>query len=281
MQLLCFVSDNVALRPLSKKAANRTHAAFRPKTRQAYFRMFRIFVAFCICMDVSVARADVKVILSFLECLICNKCSVAMISNYVSAIKACFVLYNLLFHILDHPKIKYFQKSVKINQHLTLISHNIMDLDSLEKISAACMTLLVAKSFKFLDFFRLSDLAPHSLAGFDPSRHLTGQDLFFTRTLVKILIKWSKTIQTTDVVQVVSLPKLKINLSFSGPQGPCFVWVASEVLPNSVPSLKKFSCFLWPVVSLVTSALFNNVKFPPRVAIFIINFAIKLATCHF
>ena len=80
MQLLCFVSDDVALRSLSKKAANRTHAAFRPKTRQAYFRMFRILV-FGICMDVSVARVDVKVILSFLECLICNKCSVTK-SNY-------------------------------------------------------------------------------------------------------------------------------------------------------------------------------------------------------
>ena len=138
MQLLCFVSDNVALSSLSKKAASRTHAAFRPKTRQAYFRMFKIFLAFCICMDVSVARVDVKVILSFLECLICNKCSVAMISNYLSAIKACFVLYDLPFHILDHPRIKYFQKSVKINRPLTLISHNIIDLDTLEKISAAC-----------------------------------------------------------------------------------------------------------------------------------------------
>ena len=115
MQLLCFVSDNVALRSLSKKAANRSHAAFRPKTRQAYLRMFRISLAFCICMDVSVARVDVKVILSFLECLICNKCSVAMVSNYVSAIKACFVSYDLPFQILDHPKIKYFQKSKSID----------------------------------------------------------------------------------------------------------------------------------------------------------------------
>ena len=59
------------------------------------------------------------------------------------------------------------------------------------------------------------------------------------------------------------------------------VWVASEVLPNSVPSCEEFSCFLWPVLSLVTFVLFNNVKLPPRVAIFIINFAIKLATRHF
>ena len=181
----------MALSSLSKKAASRTHAAFRPKIRQAYFRMFRIFLAFCICMDVSVARVEVKVIPSFLECLICNKCSVAMISNYLSAIKACFVLYDLPFHILDHPRIKYFQKSVKINRPLTLISHNIIDLDTLEKISAACHNLTCGKVLRavfltgFFGFFRLSNLAPHSLAGFDPSRHLTGQDLFFTKKLVK------------------------------------------------------------------------------------------------
>ena len=195
MQLLWFVSNSVALKSLSEKAATRTQAAFRPKTRQTYFRMFRIFLAFCICMDVSVARVDVKVILSFLQCLICNKCSVAMISNYVSALKACFVLYDLPFHILDHPKIKYFQKSVKINRPLTLTSPNIIDLASLEKISAACHDFTcgqVLQAVFLTGFFRLSNLAPHSLVGFDPSRHLTGQDLFFTKKLVKILIKCSK-----------------------------------------------------------------------------------------
>ena len=111
MQLLCFLSDNVALRSLSEKAATRTQSAFRPKKRQAYFRMFKIFLAFCICMDVSVAGVDVKVI-SFLECL------------------------DLPFHIMDHPKIKYFQKSIRINRPLTLTSH-IIDLACLENTSTA------------------------------------------------------------------------------------------------------------------------------------------------
>ena len=138
MQLLCFVSDNVSLKSLSEKAATRTQTAFRPKTRQAYFRMFKIFLAFLYLYDVSVARVDVKVILSFMGCLICNNCSAAMISNYVSAIKVCFVFYDLSFQILDHPKIKYFQKSIIINRPLTLTSHNIIDLASLENISTAC-----------------------------------------------------------------------------------------------------------------------------------------------
>ena len=89
-------------------------------------------------MDVSLARIDVKVILSFLECMVRNKCSVAIILNYVLAIKTCFVLYDLPFHILDHPKVKCFQKSIKINRSLTLTSHNIIDLMTLESISTVC-----------------------------------------------------------------------------------------------------------------------------------------------
>ena len=134
MQLLCFVSDNMALKSLSEKAATRTHAAFRPKTRQAYFRMFRIFLAFCICMDVSVVRVDVKVILSILEC------------------------HKGLFY-LDHPNIRYFQKSIKINRPLTLTSHNIIDLASLEKISAACTDFTCVEVLQvvfLIGFFRLS-----------------------------------------------------------------------------------------------------------------------------
>ena len=60
----------------------------------------------------------------------------------------------------------------------------------------------------FFPFFRLSNLAPHSLSSFDPSRHLTGHDVFFTKKFVKLLIKWSKTIQSRDTVQCITLPKL-------------------------------------------------------------------------
>ena len=57
--------------------------------------------------------------------------------NYLSAIKASFVLYDLPYHLLDHPKIKLFQKSVRINRSLTPVSHNIIDLPMLDQISLA------------------------------------------------------------------------------------------------------------------------------------------------
>ena len=54
----------------------------------------------------------------------------------------------------------------------------------------------------------LSNLTPHSLTTFDPTRHLTGHDVFFTKKFVKLLIKWSKTFHTRDKVQCATLPKI-------------------------------------------------------------------------
>ena len=97
--------------------------------------MFRVFVAFCVYSGVILADVNVKFILSFLECLAQNQCSCAMIENYVSAIKASFILYELPFAVLCHPQIKYFVKSLKINRPLTLKLHNLIDLQTLRNLS--------------------------------------------------------------------------------------------------------------------------------------------------
>ena len=112
---------------LSTQASSHVAAAFRPKTRRAYTMMFKVFIAFCIMMKISLSNISVKVLLSFFECLVVNKCSVSMISNYASAIKVNFIP----FHICDHPKIKYFVKSLKINGPLAITHHNIVDIPML------------------------------------------------------------------------------------------------------------------------------------------------------
>ena len=100
--------------------------------------MFKIFVAFCIFCQCQLSSVDTKVILSFLECLVHNNCSGCMIENYVSAIKANFVLYDLPSTVLEHPKIKYFIKALKITRPMSLRSHNISTIQKLADISAAC-----------------------------------------------------------------------------------------------------------------------------------------------
>ena len=78
---LCVV-DTEALTSLSAKAASRLHQAFHPRTRGTYLTMFRTFVAFCVHTRCVLADVNIKVVLSFLECLVINDCSVSMIESH-------------------------------------------------------------------------------------------------------------------------------------------------------------------------------------------------------
>ena len=182
---LC-VLDNPALTSLSTKASVRLHQAFRPKTYRAYDAMFRIFIAFCIVTKSALSNINVKVILSLLECLVKNSCSLCMVANYVSAIRASFVMYDLPYHVLDHPKVKYFLKSLRINRPIVVTPHNIITISCLIDISLACDLLTSPQVFRaafllgIFAFLRLSNLMPHAVAEFDHTRHLTGDDIFFT-----------------------------------------------------------------------------------------------------
>ena len=176
--------------------------------------MFRTFVAFCIVTKCALVNINVKVVLSFLECLARNSCSACMVAKHVSAIRASFVMYDLPYYVSDHPKVKYFPKALRINRPVVVMPHNIITISRLIDISLACDLVTSPQVFRaafllaFLAFLRLSNLVPHAVGEFDFTRHLTGHDIFFTSKYAKVMIKWSKTIQTRDRVQCLTLPKL-------------------------------------------------------------------------
>ena len=117
-----------------------------------------------------------------------------MLCNYVSAIKAIFIVYDLPFETCVHPKVKYFIKSLKINRPLKVSHHNIVDVAMLRCMAEMALTLPGGKIFKavilmgFFALLRLTNLCPHSLTSFDPSRHLTGADFVFTKNTSKYVL---------------------------------------------------------------------------------------------
>ena len=150
-------------------------------------------MAFVIHMKIKVSQVDCKIVLSFLEALAKQNMSVHILSNYVSAIKAYFSMYGLNYAMLEDPRIRYFIKSVRINCPLAIPKRNIMDIDVLKRLICLCNSIRMGSVYKavfltgFFGFLCLSNLAPHSTATFDPSRHLTAGDVFFTKKFVKIL----------------------------------------------------------------------------------------------
>ena len=211
--MLCFVGARKC-KTLQEKVKNRLSTAFRPKTRMCYQRLFKVFVGFCLCVNVALHDLSVASVLCFLEYLVDNRVSVCMVVNYISALKAMAIIYSIPHSIFEHPQIKYFVHALKINRPLTVSKKNVIDIPTLKRIIALCQGRLNAVTFKaifltgYFGFFRLSNLAPHSVGDFDPTKHFTGGDVFFEKNQVKLLLKWSKTLQMNDQVKLITLHRL-------------------------------------------------------------------------
>ena len=211
--MLCVVG-NEKCQQLRTRVASRLSMAFRPKTRLCYQRLFKVFIGFCISVSVGLYDVSVCTVLCFLEYLMHNNVSVGMIVNYVSALKAMAIVYSIPHEVFQHPKIKYFIKSIRMNRPLRTTKRNIMDINTLEKVVELCTGRPNATTFKavfltaFFGFFCLSNIVPHSVGEFDPSKHFTGADVFFEKNQVKLLLKWSKTLQYNDQVRIITLPRL-------------------------------------------------------------------------
>ena len=140
--MLCFVVGGGVLNQLSEGASRRLQVTFRPKTQKCYKLLFRTFIAFCVFMKVKINCVYSTCVLSFLECLTRQNTSVHMLANYVSAIKAMFILFHLDHLVLEDPKIKYVIKSVQINRPLSFTHRNMMDVNTL-KIWFIGVTILI------------------------------------------------------------------------------------------------------------------------------------------
>ena len=179
--------------------------------------MFRLFIGFCIFIQVSIENLHAGALLAFMEFLAMNGWSYSSIANHVSAIKALLGLHDFPVHVFDKPKVRLFLRSVQINRPLALSQKAIISSDMLLDIVLTCDRMYMGQVYKavylvaFFSFIRLSNFVPHRLSDFDPSRHLAVGDVIFDPPGVKLIIKWSKYIQTRDRVVCVPLPSLGLS----------------------------------------------------------------------
>ena len=210
-----FVAGQRRLLHLVDGASQRVKAAFRPKTRRCYQLLFRNFVGFCCLADILIQDISLHSVMAYLEYLALNKVSVHMVANNVAAIKANFVMYGIDHSVMEHPRVKYFLKSMRINRPLSVPVRNVMSLQNLVDIVHLCDNILFGSVFKavfliaFFGFLRISNIATHSIASFDPSRHLTASDVKISKNFMTLTIKWSKTNQNRDKIHYITLPILR------------------------------------------------------------------------
>ena len=93
-------------------------------------------------------------------------------------------------------------------------SRGIFSLHTLSAISKSCTLLSdpplfrVAFLLAFFAFLRMSNIAPHSKAQFNPMKHILRQDIFFLEPGTHVLLKWTKTLQDSSSHHFVQIPKL-------------------------------------------------------------------------
>ena len=114
-------------------------------------------------MNICLCQTSGSVVLSFLEYLVVHSASGSMIVNYVSALRALCVIYNLPYGVFDNPKVQYYAKASKITHCLTGTVRNVMDIKTLRHlvqlaaVSKDRMTLKAMFLVDFCFFFCLSN----------------------------------------------------------------------------------------------------------------------------
>ena len=153
-------------------------------------------------------------ILTFLEFLTFNSITYSGLANYLSAIKTSLALYGIDISSFMDPRIKLYNKAIMRHRPLNPSIKPIIDVDTLQSIMLQCDRMHMGHICKaaillgFFSFLRISNLVPHSIAGYDPLRHLSRADLIFAPPGINVTVKWSKTLQNRDKFKVIKIPSL-------------------------------------------------------------------------
>ena len=157
-------------------------------------------------------------------------------------------LYRIPSENLYHHSVNLYMRSITINLAFRPIPRGSFDIPTLLQISQACNSLsdppLVRAIFllAFFGFLRMSNIAPHSIAAFDYSRHLNRQYIIFAPPGAHVLIKWAKTLQDRVGHHIIQIPQIHhpflcpvqalLQLLQSRPLQPTFPLFSSKDFPH-------------------------------------------------
>ena len=204
----------MAIADLSSRANIRMQRAFRDSTSRAYNSMFRVFLAFCVFARVTTSQISIDTMLAFLEFLVFNGTSNSAVANYISALKAKFILLRLDTTLFDSPRIKYYTKALRLQAPFKVTLKSVIDIPLLNSIALHCDSMFMGQIFKaayllaFFSFLRISNLVPHSISAFNPLEQLCRADIIFSDPGAHILVKWSKTLQSKNTIKIIKIPAL-------------------------------------------------------------------------
>ena len=245
---------------LFESAWDGASSSHRPSTVSARNGHFRTFLAFLTFLQLPIV-INVHNILIFLEYLHNNTISPKVIRNYLSSISALALHFNLDPRPTKYEMVLRFLRSISINSIFSPTPRGIFSIEMLYHISLACDILpdpILYRSIFLLAYFgflRMSNIAPHSLAAFDSSKHFLQQDLRFFPPGTHLIIKWTKTLQDNKSHHVIQIPSIQ-NIFL------CPVRALQALLKSRplLPSFPLFAHFSYPHHRVIDTHIRNALK---------------------
>ena len=199
---LCFSDSQAATAPLATQACRRLHFGFRPNTLASYERMFQLFLAFLVVVDLSLPGISTMDVLAFMEYLTQSGMSPDNITNHITGIRSMSIVYGIDTTPFRDQRIPLFTKSLKVNRPLApvvkiLIDHTL--LLQIVTVSAQLQFPLVYTALYLLAFFsilRISNILPHAAKNFDKTRHLCVEDVVFAFQRAVIVVNGQRLCRT-------------------------------------------------------------------------------------
>ena len=186
--------------PHLQSAITRALNPFRPNTKTAYIRQFKLFLAYSVKNRVKIVLCVFN-LLMFCGWLYQAQFTPRNICNHVTAVKSMLKLYLLPHHWIDHPLIANYMRSITINTRTptrvkgTFTLHNILHISQVLTKCPLQHHYRTAFLLSFMAFLRISNLVPPVVRFADASRQVTWNDITFTRNGAVINIKWAKNMQ--------------------------------------------------------------------------------------
>ena len=148
----------------------------------------------------------------YIEYLARHYSSPASISNAISHLRTFYSLSDISTRPLFHHRVGLALRSVAINIRHQPVGKHPVDPALLRAVmhqlgrcrSPEAMKLAIL--LMFMGFLRQSSVAPHSVKGFDHTRHLTTADITPTHSGLRVKLKWTKTLQSSADATNIMLP---------------------------------------------------------------------------
>lgn len=155
-----------------------------------------------------------SLIMAFTEHLACTQRTAAAVISSIGTLKSVLKANHISIRNFPAYSVEMQLRSININKRTPAVQRPPARLRELRMIISHLSQMDYASHLKvavlllFTTAFRQSNLAPSSVRGFDPTRHLLRADVRLAATHVQVLEKWSKTRQQISRDRLLAVPRV-------------------------------------------------------------------------